>query len=178
MGGGVYQGNVVGRCYVKRVLGALVVLLLGWFLGTSMCAAMATEEQRIRWLFEAEARSFNGASLFTVLDGFAADYRDRTLGLQRSALRGALLQAFRSRRDPATGAFRYRVELPDESFVAEVDAGGGRGTVETELLLFDSLAADEGPLWHLRLLVEVEKRAMGWRIVESEHQTLSGARPR
>ena len=163
---------------MKRVLGALAVLMLGWFLVTAMCAAMATEEQRIRWLFEAEAKAFNSASAFGVLGGFATDYRDRTLGLQRASLRGALLQAFRSRRDLVTGQFRYRVELPVETFEAEVDAAARHGTVRTELLLFDRMAGQVKPIWHLRLGVEVEKRAVGWAITSSEHETLSGTRPR
>jgi len=163
---------------VKRTLIASVLLLVGWFLGAAIYSAMAPEAQRIRWLFEAEAAAFNGASMLWVLDGFAHDYRDSTLGLQRGPLRAALLHAFQSRRQPATGQFRYRVELPAESFAVAIEACPDRATVTTPLLLFDRMAAGAQPVWHLQVKAWLERRSTGWCIVRSEHETLQGARPR
>ena len=64
-----------------------LVLVVGWFGGAALYRAMASDETKIRWVFEDEAAAFNGMALLVSMEGFASDYRDTTRGITRQQLR-------------------------------------------------------------------------------------------
>lgn len=159
---------------MKRLLIAALVLVAAWFAGRAVWWAMAGDETRIRRLFATEAERFNDTAVLTVLDSFAPDWRDRTLGVDRATLRAALLWAFQNRRMP-DGAFHYRVELPDEEFDVQVDGDGARARLP--LRLYDRTAGEE-PVWELRVDAELGRQDGAWRVLGSSHETLRGGPPR
>ncbi|MGE3171176.1 MAG: nuclear transport factor 2 family protein [Planctomycetota bacterium] len=161
---------------LQRVLLFAALAAVAWFGGRAVVRALASDETRIGWLLQGEAASFNGAAMLSVLGSFAPDYRETTVGIDRQALRAALLWAFQNRRDRATGRFLYRVELPAEELQVTVD--GDRARAAFALRLFEGLDAAAVLRWELAVEAELERGQDGWRVARSRHETVTGERPR
>ena len=160
---------------MKRVVAVILVLVVGWFGGAALYRAMASDETKIRWVFEDEAAAFNGMALLVSMEGFASDYRDTTRGITRQQLRRATAGLFQYRRLP-DGTFRYRVELPEDDYVATID--GDKAKVDLPLWLFDLADSDTEPAWNVLVHAELEKREGVWYIVRSTHDTMAGDLPK
>ena len=100
---------------MKKVVPIAVALVVAVLAGRAVYRSMASEETHIRWLVEEEVEAFNSASISGCMVGFAMQYEDTTLRLNRTSLQQVLLYAFQKRRDPETGRFLYSIQIPDES---------------------------------------------------------------
>jgi hypothetical protein len=160
---------------MKRVLLIAAAAIVVWFAGHALWRALASDQTKIRWLFAGEAAAFNDAAAFSVLESFASEYRDETLGLSRQSLRGAVLWTFQNRRDPASQRFLLRVAVPDDFALA---LEGDRATATLPLTLFEGLDTRERTIWDGRATVELERRDGTWLVVRSRHETVRGALPR
>jgi hypothetical protein len=158
---------------MKYVLLA-VLAVVAWFGGRALWRAMASDETRIGWLVADEAAAFNGAAPLSILSGFAPEYREDTVGLDRNGLRAALLWAFQNQR-AGDGAFRYRVEIAPESLDATVD--GDSAQAGFGLLLFDRRTGQDAPIWEIDVKAGLRRRDGDWSFVRSTHTTLRGQRP-
>jgi len=156
---------------------ALVLLLVavGWGGAVAVYFAMASDETRVRWLFEDEAAAFNDRALLSIMSGFADDYRDGTRGIGHQQLRGWVVWSFRSQRAD-DGGYRYRIELPDEDL--KVVVTGDEAKADLALRLYDRIESEQQPSWGLLVHAELERRDRGWCIVRSTHETVAGQPPR
>ena len=150
-----------------------VVAVLAWFGGRALWRAMASDETRIAWVLEDEAAAFNGAAALSILAGFAPEYRDDTVNIDKNMLRAALLWAFQNRRDG--DRFRYRVEIAPDSLRTQVD--GDVAQAEFGLRLFDARAGDATPSWEIAVKARLHRRDGEWFLLHSTHSTLRGDRP-
>ena len=150
---------------------ALLVVVLG---GRVIYRGMASEETHIRWLVEEEVEAFNSASISGCMVGFAMEYEDTTLRLNRTSLQQVLLYAFQKRRDPETGRFLYSIQIPDESLQVTLK-GDDRLQAEVQ---FPVVLSEAGkPVWEIGVQAELIRDENGWAIVSSSHETVVGARP-
>jgi hypothetical protein len=163
---------------MKRALFAVLLIAVLALVGRALWFALAGDDTRIRWLLADEVAAFNDASALRSLRGFAEDYREETIGLDKLSLRRALLYLFTRDGDRPTDRFAYRVEMPDEDLSVEVEPAGNRATARFRLLLFQGLNDRKPPTWELRVTAELAQGDGGWLIVRSRHETTSGEPPR
>jgi hypothetical protein len=173
---------------VKRVLAVLVAVLLVGLVGRWTWRALASDETKIRWMIERTAEGFDDRRLQTCLDGFARDWRDVTLGVDREELKQALRFAFFQ--DPHAGDVRsgYRVRVPDEELRVEpVAPGSDEALVEFVAELLERVEKRTGgrepellerTVWKVRVRAELVRGDGGWRFSRSEHESLEGRPPR
>jgi hypothetical protein len=160
---------------MRRLLLTAVLLAVAFFAGRAVYYAMAGDETKIRRLFAGEAAAFNDCAGLSILESFAPEWHDETLGVSRPELRGGLLWLFQNRRDAPSRRFLYRVELPDDH---PVEVAGDRATATLPLQLFEGLDEQQRVVWELRVQAELERRDGDWRVVRSRHETVRGAPPR
>lgn len=131
-------------------------------------------ETRIRRLLAAAAESFDAGSVGGVLDAFADDYHDTTLGLDRDAVRGAMLWLNLRRQGG-----RFAVELDADAVPVAVSADAqDRARAEFELALLRVRGEGREPVWRVAVQAEFARRDGSWLVTKSTHKTVSGARPR
>jgi len=160
---------------MKRVVLVLLLVVVGWSSAVAVYYAMASDETKVRRLFEDEVAAFNGRALLGTMAGFAGDYRDETRGIGRQQLRGWVIWSFQNRR-AADGGYRYRIELPDDRLEIVVEEDEARA--DLSLSLYDRVASEQQPSWGLLVHAELERRDGGWCIVRSTHETVAGKAPR
>lgn len=153
---------------------ALLVALLAW-VGLPL---LASDETRIRWLFEGAVAGFNDTDLGDAMDGFAMDYRDETVSdLTHPTLSRALRYLFLRRVDPKTKEFRWRMRIPAETFSVAVTADD-RAESTFDLHLDERDGADWLPAWHVRVTARLQRIQGTWQIHRSTHESIAGERPR
>lgn len=161
---------------IRRVLLFAAATAATVALGAWLLAALASDEDKIRRLLAESAEAFDAGAVGAVLEGFAPTWRDQTLGIDREALRVALLYAFLRRSDGA----RYRVELDADAVAVRFDDAvpDERASAEFEVTLHRRRADVEALVWTVAVQATVAKVEGHWRIVGSTHRTLAGAMPR
>jgi hypothetical protein len=159
---------------MRRILLIAALLVLAFFGGRAVWRAMASDQTKIRWLFENEAAAFNGMAALSVLESFAPDWQDETTGTTRQMLRGIAMHVFQNRRDPQTQRFLYRIELGE----LDIEVDGDKAKATVPLVLHQGLDADERRIWELRVMAALARKDGNWRVERSRHETVSGAMPR
>jgi hypothetical protein len=159
---------------MRKVVPIAVALVVAVLAGRAVYRSMASEETRIRWLVQEEVEAFNSASISGCMAGFAMEYEDTTLRLDRTTMQGVLLHTFRKRRDPESGEFLYSIQIPDES--VEVTLVGD-DQIQAEVVFPVVLSEAGVPVWELAVHGELRRDESGWAFVSSWHETVVGARP-
>lgn len=150
----------------KLGIGALV-LGLSWVAWTRARTSLATPEQRIRWRLEEMAEGFHDNVLRRVVRGFHPDYRD-SAGADRDDVQGALVYLFFQDRDPETGRFAYRLELPEPELAIRIDPEDGRrATVTLRAVFHRARRGQEEVWWDTRATLDFVKEDGEWRILQS-----------
>ncbi|MCA8941147.1 MAG: hypothetical protein KDB80_01190 [Planctomycetes bacterium] len=164
---------------VSRIVIALLLGVVFAWGGYRLYGAMLDDETKIRRLIEAQPAACNDASL-RGLDGFHAEFRDRTLNLGRNDLQALLLYTFRTEREAGAGRLRVRVDVPPVDVVIdELDESEGTARVTFRVELFRGLDDEEREEWEVEVKADLERSDEdGWQFRRSEHRTLSGHRPR
>jgi hypothetical protein len=161
---------------MRRTLLSAVLIVVAWFAGRAIYVAMASDETRIRWLFEHEAEAFHDANALAALSSFAPEYVDETLQVTRQMLRGGLLWLFQDRRDRESGRLLLRVQYPAD-FAVQVD--GDRATATLPLVFYERSPTtdEESAIWELTVTAELERGEHGWQVARSQHETVRGGPP-
>lgn len=157
---------------MKRVVGAVGLVLAAWFGARAVLAAMQSDEDLVRELLQQEREAFDAGSTTTTMHRFAADYRDAS-GITVTQLHSAVLWAMQNRRGP-DGTFRYSVQFDAELLPVEVDCD--TATASFDLALVDETTPST-PTWTVRVDAEFARREGRWWLVRSRHATVSGRRP-
>lgn len=159
---------------MRRPLLIIAVLVAAFFGGRAIWRARASDETRIRWLFEGEAEAFNeGQGLYST-GSFAPDWQDETAGINTQSLRSVVMWMWQHRRDPATKRFLHRVELGEMQIAVE----GDRAQATVPMALHQGLDKNERKVWELTVTADLARKDGAWRIERTRHETVSGAAPR
>ena len=145
------------------VLVVVVGSVFGW---RAVRSALASDEQKIRWVFEDMERGFNGTRMAPVLGGFERGYRDESSGITRDELREVLAYLFLREHDPETKRFRLRMELDAEALRIEVGEPG-RATVDGSASFFEREGDEEQLFWGASFRAELEDEGEGWVVVRT-----------
>ena len=155
--------------------GAALVLLLAAYGIYRLCLS---DETRIREFVTGMAADFNAGAVGSCVDGLAADYREEIVRVRKDEVHQLLVALWFREKDPKTGEFPFRVELPPEEIRVTLD-GEARDKAEIELTArFADVRRNGGkPLWQVRVEAKLAKVDGKWRVKSSRHETLEGRVP-
>ncbi len=154
--------------------------LVGLFLaGRWIYSACASDETQIRWMIESMADGFNATRANPCLDGLAAGYVDTTSGADRELVHSALVHLFFTAKDETTKKFLYAVEMPeDELKISVSESDPPTATVDALARFHEVHGGERTPAWEIRFHGELAEGEGDWEFVRTQHETVSGRRPK
>ena len=161
---------------IRNIGLALVSIAILWLGGRAIYRALASDETKIRWKIEDARQGFENTRMDPILDLFARDYRDESLGFSRDDLRAGLASVFFQEKDPATKGFPFRAEIPAEDLSIEIGADGAQtARVKMRVRIRDVRKGDNGMAWEFRVDAQLANGDDGWRITHTTNDTIRGS---
>ena len=161
----------------KKVLIALAVLGLLGFGAYRLRLFLASEETRIRWLVESMADSFNERDAGDCVAGLAEDFREETVKLGKTEIHPLLVYLFFKEKDPKTGKFPFRIEVPRESLKVILGPEEGKASLELLARFHEDRGKGSRLVWEALITADLLKKDGAWRVARSTHAPVSGKRP-
>jgi hypothetical protein len=144
---------------------ALGLLAFGF---TRARLALASPEELIVARLDQMVDGFHSNTLRHVMAGFHHDFRDRSSGSRRGEVANALRYLFFQERDAATKRFAYRVSIPREELVVELDPEEpDRAEVSLRAVFERSRNGEWGPWWDMHARLVFVNDGDSWTILES-----------
>ena len=138
--------------------------VFGW---RTLRSALASDEQKIRWVFEDMQSGFNRTRMAPVIRGFEISYRDESSGLTRDELREVLAYLFLREHDPETKRFRLRMELDGDALAVQI-TDETSATVSGAARFFELEDGAEQVFWDARFVAELVDGEKGWQVVRTK----------
>lgn len=149
---------------VFLVAALAVGAVFGW---RTIRSALASDEDKVRWVFQDMEHGFNNTRMAPVIGGFAKSYQDESSGVTRAELREILAYLFLRKHDPETKRFRLRVEIDEEALAVAIDEVSRKATVSGAARFFDTLGDEEQIFWDARFEAELVDAGEGWEVVQT-----------
>ncbi len=159
----------------KQVFGiAAGVLLVYWL----VFHVFVSDETRIRRVLQNSADGFNDTHKSRCLSALAEDFREEMTGLSRDLLGQLLVKLFLKEKHPDMNAFRYRIELVEDTLEIEVADVSPKTAKVSVLARFSRIVKGEFvPVWDVEIDGGMEKTSDGWMVKRSRHRGVSGKFP-
>jgi len=148
---------------------ALASAVFGWRV---LRSALASNEQKIRWVFEDVQQGFDATRLAPVIGGFEPGFRDESSGMTRNELRDVLIYLFLNEHDPETKRFSLRMELDPDALEIEM-TGPAHAAVRGAARFIEVRAGVERVFWDARFVAELDELEDGWQIVRTSQVNLT-----
>ncbi len=160
---------------MKRILLAVVAVVLLFFVGRAVVRALASDETKIRRVVANMAEGFDRTRMDPVLAGLARDFEDESSGATRQEVREGLAYLFFNAKDEATKRFAYRVETEIQRIgVDRSDKGAPTAQCEMTARFLDVRGGKESPAWEISVAASLVRGEDGWRIRRTKYATKAG----
>jgi hypothetical protein len=156
---------------IKRVLFALLALVVLFYAVRGLVRFLASDETKIRRLVAGMEEAYNAGRPGSCVGPLAKDWRHESYQLDRELLLGALFQVARER-DRETHELLTRVTVDEDA--ATVTVQDERATLALEALFERRRAGAWRETWRVRVEAELADGEDGWQIVKSRHTDLAG----
>lgn len=154
--------------------------LVGLFLaGRWLYLEFASDETQIRWVIERMAEGFNDTRANPCLEGLAPSFVDTTSGADRELVHSALVHLFFTAKDETTKKFLYAVEVPeDELKISVAESDLPTATIDALARFYEVRGEARSLAWEIRIHGELAEGEGDWQFVRTQHETISGRRPK
>lgn len=156
------------------------VALVGlFFAGRWLYLVFASDETQIRWVIERMTEGFNDTRANPCLDALAPSFVDTTSGADRELVHRALVQLFFTAKDETTKKFLYSVEMPEDEMKIQVaESDPPTATIDALARFFEVHGEARSLAWEIRVHGELAECEDDWQLVRTQHDTVSGKRPK
>ena len=159
---------------MRRILALAVLAVVGFWGGCALWRSFADDASKIRWKLLDAVAAFNASRPGYAVAPLADDWFDRTSGVHRDTLKGALIAMSWQERGGKRG-MPWHLELPEDTLAIQVREDTATATFELVLSRPDDADSTDG--WRIAVDAELADGDDGWEIVASSHETLAGRRP-
>ncbi|MBM3976998.1 MAG: hypothetical protein FJ299_08415 [Planctomycetes bacterium] len=166
---------------MKRLLLAVVALLLIAFVARALVRLFASDETKIRWALEEMRDGFNDTKLAPVVDRLHPMFREEQSGADLDLVEQALISVYFSEIDATTKSFALRVESDFDAWTVEVAEPDGDSPASAraagDFAMFRRKGGQETLLWRARAALELSvDDEDGWQVLRASLDTLEGDR--
>jgi hypothetical protein len=166
---------------MKRLLLAVVALLLIGFAGRALLRLLASDETKIRWALEEMRDGFNDTELAPIVDHLHPLFREEQSGADLDMVEQALIAVFFGEIDTTTKSFALRVDSDFDAWTVDVVArdidSPASARAVGEFAMSRRKGEQETLLWRARAALELSQDDEdGWQVLRATLDTLEGDR--